>query len=78
MSWNYRVMEFDDIDEGKYYEIKEVYYNRDGSLMGYCDASVGGSSVSDIIEVLEMMKADAHKSVLKESDFFLKKDDENA
>jgi len=69
MSWNYRVMEFDDEIEGKYYEIKEVYYNRDGSLMGYCDATVGGGSFGDVISVLDAMKQDAHKSVLKPSDF---------
>jgi hypothetical protein len=61
-------MEFDDAGE-KYYEIKEVYYNRDGSLMGYCDASVSGESFGDVIKVLDMMKTDAHKTVLKPSDF---------
>ena len=73
--WNYRVMEFEDIDEGKYYEIKEVYYDRDGSLRGYCDATVGGGSVSEIIEVLSMMKEDAHKAILKPSDFGAKDED---
>lgn len=64
-------MEFDnDIGEdGKYYEIKEVYYNRDGTLMGYCDAVVGGGSIKDVISVLDVMKADAHKSVVRQSDF---------
>jgi len=66
--WNYRVMEFDDAGE-KYYEIKEVYYNLDGSLMGYCDANVSGESFGDVIKVLDMMKTDAHKTVLKPSDF---------
>ena len=74
MSWNYRILELDDIDEGKYYEIKEVYYNRDGTLMGYCDATVGGGSLSELMGVLEMMKTDAHKSVLKPSDFKGKND----
>ena len=69
MSWNYRIMEFDDIDEGKYFEIKEVYYNRDGSLMGYCDATVSGESASDVVKVLDMMKSDAHRSILKVDDF---------
>ena len=68
MSWNYRVMEFED-DGEKYYEIKEVYYHRDGTLMGYCNANVSGGSLSDIISTLDMMKTDAHKSVLKPSDF---------
>jgi hypothetical protein len=61
-------MEFED-DGEKYYEIKEVYYNRDGSLMGYCDASVSGESFGDVIKVLDMMKTNAHKEVLKPSDF---------
>jgi len=69
MSWNYRVMEFEDEFEGKYYEIKEVYYNRDGTLMGYCDASVSGGSFGDIIHTLDAMRTDAHKTVLKPSDF---------
>jgi len=68
VSWNYRVMEFED-DGEKYYEIKEVYYNRDGSLMGYCNASVSGESFDDVIKVLDMMKTNAHKEVLKPSDF---------
>jgi hypothetical protein len=68
MSWNYRVMQFEDAGE-KYYEIKEVYYNRDGTLMGYCDASVSGGSFGDIIHTLDTMRTDAHKSVLKPSDF---------
>jgi hypothetical protein len=68
MSWNYRVMELDD-DGEKYYEIKEVYYNRDGSLLGYCNASASGESAGDVIKVLDMMKEDCAKEVLKPSDF---------
>jgi hypothetical protein len=69
MSWNYRVLELDDIDEGKYFEIKEVYYNRDGTLMGYCDATVSGGSLTEIMQVLESMRADAHRAVLRPEDF---------
>ena len=69
MGWNYRVMQFEDEIGETYYEIKEVYYNRDGSLMGYCDAIVGGGSFSDIISTLDAMRTDAHKTVLKLSDF---------
>jgi hypothetical protein len=69
--WNYRVVRFNgENDEDTYYEIKEVFYNRDGSLMGYADADVGGESFEDIIKVLDMMKQDAHKSVIDESEFF--------
>jgi hypothetical protein len=69
-------MEFEDEIGGKYFEIKEVYYNRDGSLMGYCDASVSGGAFSDIIDTLDMMKTDAHKGVLNPSDFKGESDDE--
>ena len=78
MSWNYRVVEFEDIDEGKYYELKEVYYNRDGSLMGYCDATVSGGTFAELVRVLDMMKADAHKTLLKATDFHQTKEDKNA
>ena len=70
--WNYRILELDDIEEGKYYELKEVYYDRDGTLRGYCDTTVSAGSVMGIIEVLDMMKADAHRAILKPSDFGVK------
>lgn len=71
MSWNYRVVRFKgELDEDTYYELKEVFYNRDGSLMGYADASVGGQSYDDIVRVLDMMKKDATKVVIDESEFF--------
>jgi len=75
MSWNYRVIRFKGepesaSDTGEYYEIKEVFYNRDGSLMGYCDAAVGGESFKDLIDTLTMMKSDATKGVIDEEEFF--------
>jgi hypothetical protein len=73
MMWNYRVVRFKgENDEDTYYEIKEVFYNRDGSLMGYCDANVSGESFGDVIKVLDMMKTAAHKAVLDEEEFFKK------
>lgn len=78
MSWNYRVVEFEDEIEGKYYELKEVYYNRDGSLMGYCDATVGGGTFHELVGVLDMMKADAHRAIIKEKEFFNKDKNETA
>jgi len=69
VSWNYRVMELDDVDEGKYYELKEVYYNRDGTPMGFCDAVVGSGSIEELIKVLDMMKEDAHKAIIRPEDF---------
>jgi hypothetical protein len=77
MSWNYRVVRFKgENEEDTYYELKEVFYNRDGSLMGYADATVSGESFDDIIKVLAMMKEDAHKSVIDEAEFFKGSKDE--
>ena len=72
MSWNYRVVRFkDEENQETYYELKEVFYNRDGSLMGYSDATVSGESFDDVIKVLAMMKEDAHKAVIDEAELSL-------
>lgn len=74
--WNYRVVRFKgENEEDTYYELKEVFYNRDGTLMGYSDATVSGESFADIIKVLDMMKEDAHKVVINEEEFFKGKKD---
>ena len=78
MSWNYRLVEFDDIDEGKYFEIKEVYYDEGGNLLGYCDATVGSNNLAGIIEQLDAMRAAAHRSVLKKEEFFKGKNNDSA
>lgn len=69
MSWNYRVVQFDTADGEKWYEVKEVFYDKDGTPVGYCDATVGSETFAGIIEVLDMMLKDSHKAVLKDSDF---------
>jgi len=47
-----------------------VYYDRDGSLQGYCDAAVASDTFEGIIEVLDQMKADAHRIIIDEEEFF--------
>lgn len=69
MSWNYRVVRFQDEVEGEYLEVKEVYYDIDGSLMGYCDATVGAGSVDGLLEVMDMMLADIKKPIIDEEEF---------
>ena len=73
MTWNYRVVKFNggegEFDE-PYYEMKEVYYDRDGSLKGYCDATLSGNTFEEVIEVLDQMKADAHRAVIDEEEFY--------
>jgi hypothetical protein len=70
MSWNYRVVKFEGAFDEPYYEIKEVYYNRDNSLKGFCYATVSSNTFEGIIEVLDQMKADAHRAVIDEEEFY--------
>jgi hypothetical protein len=70
MTWNYRVVKFDGAFDEPYFEIKEVYYDRDGNPTGYCDATVAGETFEDIITVLDQMKADATRAVLMEKEFY--------
>lgn len=77
MTWNYRIVKTYS-KECKLYEymLTEVFYHSDGSVMAYSDGSnIYGESPKEIIEVLEIMLADAKKDnpILTEEDF--KKDD---
>jgi len=71
--WNYRIIKRASENEPEcYYSLNEVFYEKDGTLMAFSDADqVVGSSREEIIEVLEMMLADAKKDlpVLTEADF---------
>ena len=71
--WNYRIIKRASENEPEcYYALNEVFYEKDGTLMAFSDADqVVGSSREEIIEVLEMMLADAKKdlTVLTEADF---------
>jgi hypothetical protein len=71
--WNYRIIKRASDNEPEcYYSLNEVFYEKDGTLMAFSDADqVVGSSREEIIEVLEMMLADAKKDrpVLTEADF---------
>jgi hypothetical protein len=72
MSWNYRVVHFeDDIGEdGNYYEIKEVFYDVSGKPVGYSDAVCGSDTYEGLFKCMSMMQSAHAKPVLKESEFF--------
>lgn len=43
MHWNYRIVEMSNENVGgPWYEIREVYYEEDGALMGHSGACIGG------------------------------------
>ena len=74
MTWNYRIIKRMSKDEPEYYyALNEVFYeSKTNKLMAFSDEDVIiGNSPKEIIEVLEMMLADAKKDrpVLTEEDF---------
>ena len=78
MTWNYRIIKRMSKDEPEcYYALNEVFYERNGTPMAYSDEDeIIGNSPEEIIEVLEMMLADAKKDrpILTEEDFKVKND----
>lgn len=72
MSWNYRVVHFEnDIGEdGNYYEIKEVFYDVGGKPVGYSDAVCGSDTYEGLFKCMSMMQSAHAKPVLKESEIF--------
>jgi hypothetical protein len=73
MTWNYRVVRFnnnEDIEE--YYEIKEVFYDKQGNISGYTDSSVVSETFEGILDVLDLMRSATSKAVINEADFLKK------
>ena len=73
MTWNYRIMKRKCKETGEiYYALNEVFYQEKGKLMAYSERDdIVGGSPEEIVDVLEMMLADAKKDapVLTEEDF---------
>ena len=73
MTWNYRIIKRKCPETGEiYYALNEVFYKEKGKLMAYSDSDdIVGGSPEEIVDVLEMMLADAKKDapILTEEDF---------
>lgn len=74
MTWNHRVVRFEDEEMGEYFEIKEVFYDKDGGLSGYSDATIMSDSFDGLHEQLTWFKTATSKPVIDEKEFFLPKD----
>lgn len=78
MTWNYRIIKKQILDTDEdYYYLSEVFYQKNGSPMAYCDETIAtGESKEEVIEVLEMMLKDAKRfPVIDEKDFYTGKKD---
>ena len=73
MTWNYRIIKRASENEPEYYyALNEVFYEKNGTLVAFSDAdTIVVNSPEEIIEVLEIMLADAKKDkpILTEEDF---------
>ena len=73
MTWNYRIIKRASENEPEYYyALNEVFYEKNGKPMAFSNAdTIVGNSPEEIIEVLEIMLADAKKDkpILTEEDF---------
>lgn len=73
MTWNHRVVRFNDEEMGEYFEIKEVFYDKDGSLSGFSEATIMSDSFEGLHEQIEWFKTATSKPIINESEFFLPK-----
>jgi len=70
MHWNYRLIDLAHENGNEpWVEIHEVFYEDDGSLMGYAPATLGSETPQDLKQTLEWMLLALDKPVLKVSDF---------
>ena len=72
MEWNHRVMKSKDGDDD-YYQIHEVYYDKEGKVDGYTarGTSPCGNSLQELKEDLERMLNCLNKEVLDYEDKIL-------
>ena len=64
--WNYRIVKIKEEEtQDEWLEIREVYYDTLGKPMGHCTATVGGETVQEIKDALDMMSKALDKAVLK-------------
>jgi hypothetical protein len=70
MNWNYRLIDLSHENGGEpWVELHEVFYEDDGSLMGYTDATPGSEDVATLRQTLEWMLLALDKPVLSVNDF---------
>lgn len=70
MHWNYRLIDLAHENGGEpWVQIHEVFYEDDGSLMGYTPATLGSEDPTELRTTLEWMARALDKPVLKVTDF---------
>ena len=68
MYWNNRIVEFDDGQDDKYYEICEVYYDDNDKPFTYSDAPISSDTQDGLKQVYERMREALDLPVIKENE----------
>lgn len=72
MNWNYRLVNIPSENGGDdWFELKEVYYNDDGTLMGFADACIGSETLNGARHIFNkyIFEGVGGKPALHEDDF---------
>ena len=69
MYWNHRVIRFKDETGDVLHKFAEVFYEDDGSLMGYHDPFMWSEDVDGMQELADHLLKASAQPVLDESDF---------
>ena len=74
--WNYRVVRFkhSEFEEDEYYEVKEVFYDANGTPVGYSDAVIGAETYEGLFKVVGLMQSAYAKPVMDEDEIFKNKE----
>jgi hypothetical protein len=67
MTWNYRVLSYEEDGESRY-KFVEAYYNKDQEVIGYCNASLFAETPDGLQEFADRLLQATAKPILKESD----------
>ena len=69
MHWNHRVIRFKDETGEVFHKFAEVFYNDDGTLMGYHDPFMWSEDANGMQELADRLLKASAQPVLDESDF---------
>jgi hypothetical protein len=70
MTWDFRFVNLPSQNGGEdWFELREVYYNEDNSLMAHADPCLGSDTVEGVAQLTTWWKQAANKPPLHENDF---------
>ena len=65
MMWNHRVVRTFDETYGEYFELAEVYYDKEGGPYAYGEASIGGDTLYSLTEQVEQFERSLEMPILE-------------